>query len=224
MQNRMEELEYIKNNLTNTNDVDLSTRNRRKSLLLLHNTQRRISLPRSITVDRIASMSIDNETSSSSTDDHGSFNFDRRSIDDTDTVSSVRKSHSTLDRSRLTILLPFSYTNKSKQSIPIDIKDNSVEIISPTSSIEDIAQIDTEVNLTLLVRENQYQTNPLLYSKAIMNRTIEFRSSSKNETSADKEMVTKKNTSRLFIELENYFFFFFVHDFMYSTRQTKSSI
>jgi hypothetical protein len=60
MQNRIEELEDIKNNLTSSNEIDLSTRNRRRSLLLLHDTQRRISLPRSATLDRIVSTSIDN--------------------------------------------------------------------------------------------------------------------------------------------------------------------
>jgi hypothetical protein len=211
MQNRIEELEDIKNNLTSSNEIDLSTRNRRRSLLLLHDTQRRISLPRSATLDRIVSTSIDNDTSSSSTDDHSSFSFDRRSIDDFDTSSSIRKSHSTLDRSLLTIFLPFSNLNRSKQSIspnnhnqPID----SIKIISPTSSVEDIAQIDTEVNLTLLVQENQEQTNPLLYSKAIMNRTIEFRSSSKNEISADKEMVIKNIFQDYLLNLKITFFFF----------------
>jgi len=208
MQNRIEELEYIKNKRTSSHDVDLTTKNPRESLLSHHDIKHRISLPRSTTHDRIVSMSIDNETSSSSTDDHSSFSFDQRSDDGTDTadlndwntsspiepinsISSVRKSHSTLDRSRLNIYLPFSYTNLPKQPMSTNnhsqsvakpttnIIDDLVETKSSASSIEDIAQIDTELNLTLLVRENQDQTNPLLYSKAIMSRTIEFRSLSK---------------------------------------------
>ncbi len=197
MQNRIEELENIKNNLTSPNNVDLTATNRRKSLLSFHNTQRCISL--------------DNETSSSNTDDHSSFIFDQRSIDSIDTtnlntsspiqpitpISSVRKPNSTLDRSHLTIFLPFSYTNIPKQPMSTNnhyqfiAKPNLIETKSCASSIEDVAQIDTEVNLLLLSQENQDQTNPLLYSKAIMNRTIQFRSSSiyQNEISADEEMV-----------------------------------
>lgn len=176
MQNRIEELEHIKNNLTSPNDIDVS--NHRKSL-----AQRGISIPRSTIQDRIVSPNVDTETSSSSssssstTDSHSSFNFDKRSINEIDMLSSKerlnRKSSSTLDRSRLTIFLPFSNTNHQHQSIEKSI--NLIETISSASSIEDVAQIDTELNLTILKREEHSKPiSPLLYSKATINRSIEF--------------------------------------------------
>jgi hypothetical protein len=211
MQNRIEELEHIKNNLSSPNDVNLSTANRRKSLVLLHNAQRRISVPRSTTFYRTVPTITDTETSSSDTDNPTSFSFDQRSIDDADEdnpddmnirsppdpvtpISSSQKSQPTLDRSRLTIHLPFSHANiPEKPSYP---KNNSIQSMSCANSIEDIAQIDTEVNLTLLLRENQDQISPLLYSKAVLSRTTEFRSSKKkdssisqHETSVNKKLV-----------------------------------
>jgi hypothetical protein len=179
MQNRIEELECMKKN-----DLDSPITNRRKSLLLLHELQHRMSLSRSKPLNRVISTSMDTETSSSSstTDDHSLFNFDRRSIDE-NTFSpqepTTPKPSSTLDRSRLTICIPFSNINLPKQSVEKSI--NLIETISSASSIEDIAQIDTELKLTLLSQENSDQTNPLLYSKVILNRTIEFRSSSKKD-------------------------------------------
>ncbi|CAF4408160.1 unnamed protein product, partial [Adineta steineri] len=47
--------------------------------------------------------------------------------------------------------------------------------VSTASSIEDVAKIDTELNLTILLRESPDQASPILYSKATMNRTVEFR-------------------------------------------------
>jgi hypothetical protein len=165
----------MKKNYPSPNDLDSPITNRRKSLLLLHELQRRMSRPRSKALDKIISTSIDTETSSSSTtDDQSLFNFDQRSIDtiDRNTVSSQEPITPKLDRSRLTISIPFSNINLSKQSIGT---------ISSATSIEDVAQIDTELKLTLLSQENSNQTTPLLYSKAILNRTIEFRSSSKKD-------------------------------------------
>ena len=185
MQTRIEELEHIKNNLTSPNGVNSATANRRKSLLLLHEAQRRASLARPATIHRAVPTSIGTETSSSDTDTSVSFSFDQRSLDDDDTdnlselltpIPSARKSQSTLDRSRLSIHLPFSHTNNHPESTP-------EKTISSATSVEDIAQIDTELNLILLLRENQDRTNPLLYSKAIIRRTTEFRSSSKNNSS-----------------------------------------
>ncbi|CAF5220586.1 unnamed protein product, partial [Rotaria magnacalcarata] len=65
---------------------------------------------------------------------------------------------------------------KSSAEKTKDIEQNGVQRIPSTNSVEDIAQIDTEFNLTLLLRENQDHTNPLLYSKMILNRTVEFQS------------------------------------------------
>jgi len=52
--------------------------------------------------------------------------------------------------------------------------DDVTQTISPTNSIEDVAQIDTELNLILLEREHSKQIRPLLYSKATVNRSIQF--------------------------------------------------
>ena len=192
MQKRIEELEYIKNNLTSPNQVDLT--NRRKSLVLLHDAQRRFSLPRFSTLNKSVSMNTDN---------HNSVSFDQRSVEETDTdnptpIASVEKSQPTLDRSRLTIFLPPLTTNKQPmQKTTVNTQDN---LMSSAVSIEDVAQIDTELNLTLLLRENQGQTTPLLYSKTVLNRTVKFRSLSsktnsiknQNETSTNEEMVISK--------------------------------
>lgn len=126
----------MQNNAITPDKIDAS--NRRKSLLLLHELQRRMSTPRS----RFrASDSIETETSSSSTDHR-----------------------STLDRSRLTIAIPFPNTDPSRE-----------KSISAASSIEDVAQIDTELKLFFL----SHQTDPFLYSSAILHRSTAFRSSSK---------------------------------------------
>ncbi|CAF2402182.1 unnamed protein product [Rotaria sp. Silwood2] len=218
MQNRIEELEYIKNKLTSPNKVDSTTTiNQQKNHLLIHDVQHNISPPHSAPFDTLISTNVNNNTSSSNSNNHCSFDFDQRSIDtvnrnnlqDSTTSSplksitsspSLRKSQSTLDRSRLTIFLPYSFTNMPEQIMStnnhcqlltksiseksIDTKDNLIQTMSSASSVEDIARIDTEVKLTLLLRENQDQTNPLLFSKVIINRTIEFQSlSSKKEPS-----------------------------------------
>lgn len=93
----------LRNNLISPEKIDAS--NRRKSLLLLHELQRRLSVPR------------------------GRF-------PDDDTPS---------------------------------------EPISTTSSLEDVAQIDTELKLIFLSHENANHTNPLLYSGAVVNRSVVFR-------------------------------------------------
>ena len=163
MQSRIEELESMKKNNTNSNDLDSPVTNRRKSLLLLHELQRRMSLPRSKAMNNLASTSIETETSSSSstTDDQSLFNFDQRSINRS-RLPSQEPTTPKLDRSRLTISIPHSNSNLLKP-------------VSSASSTEDVAQIDTELKLTLLSQENSNQITPLLYSKTILNRTIEFR-------------------------------------------------
>ena len=136
----------MQNNLTSPDKIDAS--HRRKSLLLLHESD-----------------SIETETSSSPTD---SVHFDQRSISH---EPMGPKSPSTLDRSRLTIFIPFPTTNPSKE-----------KSISTASSIEDVAQIDTELKLLFLSRENPHHTDPFLYSSAILHRSTAFRSSSKPKT------------------------------------------
>lgn len=153
----------MQNNLPSSDRIDAS--NRRKSLLLLHQLQRRMSAPRSRFRDGMVSDSIETETSSSPTD---SVHFDQRSISHEPLAP---KSPSTLDRSRLTIFIPFPNTNLSRE-----------KSISTASSIEDVAQIDTELKLLFLSRENPHQTDPFLYSSAILHRSTAFRSSSKPKT------------------------------------------
>jgi len=205
MQTQIEELEYIKNNLTSPNELTPSANNRRKSLLLLHKTQHQVNRPQS---------KVDNDSSSSSSiDDHSSFSFDQRSEDDADDFNkpssvpispnpSVQKSQSTLDRSRLSIFLPYAHTNMPEQRIstnnyrPLSFKsilekaNDVLPTIAAVGSVEDVAQINTELNVTLLSRENQV----LLYSKATINRTIEFRQLSLNKTSPS-PVTYQKDTS-----------------------------
>jgi len=50
----------------------------------------------------------------------------------------------------------------------IEVSDDAIQ------STEDVAQINTELNLTLLKREDSKKINPLFYTKAIVNRNIEF--------------------------------------------------
>ncbi|CAF5214976.1 unnamed protein product, partial [Rotaria magnacalcarata] len=96
-----------------------------------------------------------------------------------------------LDRSQLAISLPFTYKNVRESTIDcnnhrqasiepmlekvIEVNDSTIQTTSPSNSIADVAQIDTELNVTLIKREHQQQINPILYSKAILNRSIEFR-------------------------------------------------
>jgi hypothetical protein len=209
MQTQIEELEYIKNNLTSPNELTPSTCNRRRSLLLLHNTQHHANRPQSTIINR----SINNDSSSSSTtDDHSSMSFDQRSEDDADDLKSepitpnpsIQKSQSTLDRSRLSIFLPYALTNMPEQRIstnkyrPLSFKsilekaNDVLPKISAASSVDDVAQIDTELNVTLLSRENHV----LLYSKATLNRTIGFRQLSTNKAKTSPSSVTyQKDTS-----------------------------
>jgi hypothetical protein len=73
----------------------------------------------------------------------------------------------------------------------IKVNDDAIQTTSPTNSIEDVAQIDTEFNLTLLKREQPKEIRPLLYSKATVSRSIEFRKlqpiSSQNTTMSSKK-------------------------------------
>ncbi|CAM4763273.1 unnamed protein product [Rotaria magnacalcarata] len=194
MQNRIEELESIKDRLTISNEPEI----KRVNQLL---PQCRITPPQTASFIRMPSTTTNSEASSPVTKNRSLFSFDQRSINKVDETkrnrsktppSMKRNSQSTLDRSRLTIFLPHSYThlpektaaaNKNARSITKssaektkDIEQNGVQRIPSTNSVEDIAQIDTEFNLTLLLRENQDHTNPLLYSKMILNRTVEFQS------------------------------------------------
>lgn len=207
MQNRIQELESIKDKLAISNEPEIKCANQ-----LL--PQCRITPPQTAPFVGMSSTNTDNETSSSATSNRSLFSFDQRSINKVDennrnrlktpppmkpktTIPSAQKSQSTLDRSRLTIFLPHSYThlpekktavNKNPRSMTVpspgttnDIKQNGIQRIPSTSSVEDIAKIDTELNLTLLLRENRDHTNPLLYSKMILNRTIEFQSLSSKQ-------------------------------------------
>jgi len=105
-------------------------------------------------------------------------------------IPTVQPSPPPPDRSRSTISLPFTYTNTGEQiRFPnsyrrmstepilekvIEVNDDTKQITSPTNNIQDVAQIDTELNLTILKREHPKPISPLLYSKAIINRSIEF--------------------------------------------------
>jgi hypothetical protein len=53
----------------------------------------------------------------------------------------------------------------------IEVSDDAIQ---STNSVEDVAHINTELNLTLLKREDSKKINPLFYTKAIVNRNIEF--------------------------------------------------
>ena len=76
----------------------------------------------------------------------------------------------------------------------IKVHDNDVlDTASTTNNIDDVAQISTELNLTLIKRENRQQFRPVIYSKATVNRTVEFHklrpvSSQKKMTSSKKDV------------------------------------
>jgi len=76
----------------------------------------------------------------------------------------------------------------------IEVSDDAIQTTSPTNSIEDVAQINTELNLTLLKREHPTEVCPLLYSKATVNRSIEFHKfrpiSPRNTTISSKKETT----------------------------------
>ncbi|CAF2255131.1 unnamed protein product [Rotaria magnacalcarata] len=117
--------------------------------------------------------------------------FDEIPSDSSTSLASVEKVSSGLDRSQLAISLPFTYKNVRESTIDcnnhrqasiepmlekvIEVNDSTIQTTSPSNSIADVAQIDTELNVTLIKREHQQQINPILYSKAILNRSIEFR-------------------------------------------------
>lgn len=190
MQQRIDELKSMKNNSINPDESDASITNRRKSLILLHNTQPHINLPQSRSFNTTMSSSIDTETSSSSAaDDQSLLHFHRRSLSKEIPTSnfSGRQLQSTLDRSHLTIRLPYSHNTQppSVAEQPPEETNYLHPTVSTCSSIEDVAKIDTELNVTLLSHKNSDQTSPLLYSKATLNRTIEFRSLSAKNDSID---------------------------------------
>jgi hypothetical protein len=112
MQDRIEELEYIKNNMdfssnssllsneADENGMNPSTVNhsnnydaiRRESLLFLHQAQRlanerRASLARTATIDASIPKEIKKTSNLSDNDDHSSFNFDQRSEETNDTAN-----------------------------------------------------------------------------------------------------------------------------------------
>lgn len=216
-QHRLGELESIKNTLSSplysllrSNDPMSSTLHRRKSLLLLHNAhqQRRLSRPM---------MSIEDPPSPTTTDSQQSLETIQQHDDDS-LVQSVPhrpvseqilekvnfsepvngKSSLTLDRSRLSIVLPYSLNTagtppRSRSPEPIFIPESRSDYeVSPTSSLDDVAEIDTELNVTFLSQENQAEANLVLYSKAIIHRSVAFRSLSprknKRETASTKKI------------------------------------
>ena len=206
-QHRLGELESIKHTLSSPlysvlrpNDPLSSTLHRRKSLLLLHNAhqQRRLSRPM---------MSIEDPPSPTTTDSQQSLETIQQNDADSlvQSISHCRvsepvneRSSATLDRSRLTIVLPYSLNTTHASAgtppspEPIFIPDSRSDYeVSPTSSLDDVAEIDTELNVTFLSQENQAEANLVLYSKAIIHRSVAFRSLSprKNtrETGVDKE-------------------------------------
>ena len=148
------------------------------------------------TLERTATSSIDDPYSSSSSDDEASigdffndypravtrprtgsftpspyFVFNPALLEPTAPLPSPRQS--TLDRSHLTIALPPSYPSVSPTlPLPPQRRRPSTE----ESHLEDVAEIDTELSLTLLSLENHEQTNPLLYSRITLNRLVAFRS------------------------------------------------
>lgn len=205
MQSRIEELESLKHKLSNLNgtagkpDDQLSSQNH-------------ISPPRSAAVVQVPSINTNNEITPRVPNNHSLMCAEKTSIDkinqgnrsSQDIYSSIQKPQTTLDRSRLTIFLPQSYTRlpekststsiinnhcrllrKSSSENKDDKKDHLISKLSSSHSIEDVANIDTELNLTLLLRENQNEKHhPLLYSKVVLNRTIGFQSlSSKKDPS-----------------------------------------
>jgi len=112
MQDRIEELEYIKSNIgcnpgssLHANDIDengedyttidpriMNDEVRRKSVLFLHQAQRlanerRASLARATTLDESILKTIKETSYFSDNDDHNSFNFDQRSEETDDTAS-----------------------------------------------------------------------------------------------------------------------------------------
>jgi hypothetical protein len=112
MQDRIEELEYIKNNMdcsssssllsneTEENRMDSSIANRRtnygklrrNSLLFLHEAERlanerRASLARATTLDESILKTIKETSYLSDNDDHNSFNFDQRSEETANTAN-----------------------------------------------------------------------------------------------------------------------------------------
>ncbi|UJR30898.1 hypothetical protein I4U23_018408 [Adineta vaga] len=104
----------------------------------------------------------------------------------------IQQFQSIQEPSRLTISLPFTYINTQEQIIfppnyrqistqptlekivEVNDDDDAIQINSPTPSIEDVAQINTEYNVTLLKRADLQKINPLFYTKATVNRSIEF--------------------------------------------------
>ena len=188
MQDQIEELEYIKNNMTFSSNSSLFSnetdennrpnydRIRRESLLFLHEAQRlanqrRASLAQTMSVEK----SPENDD-----DDDQIFNFEQRSEETNDTANlsdfkqqqqQQQPSSPIVKHSRLPITLPFTYINQQEPMIS-----KHISFDSPTN----IADIDTEVNVMLVKREVPKPIDQILFSKATVNRSIRFRSKSSN--------------------------------------------
>lgn len=195
MQDRIEELEYIKTNMTLgsnsslfSNETDENTpmnydQLRRESLLFLHEAQR-LANERRTSLAQLASLTqeSDEETTDTLEDNEPqTFTFDQRSEETNETAnltdfqpvppSPVSPPTPIVVSSRSPVTLPFTYINQREQ-IPLSTK---LDINSPTDSIDDVADIATELNLTLVKREVPKPVDPILFTKATVNRTIQFR-------------------------------------------------
>lgn len=146
MQQRIDDLESMKNNSTGEGST-------------------------AARLETISSSSDDDLSRSTSSDEQSLFNFDQRSW------TEDQAPQSSLDRSRLTIFLPFAHNAPLSPSEKRHSTEfNLVPGATTTGSVEDVATIATEVSVTVLSRENSHAASPLLYSKAILNRTVQFRS------------------------------------------------
>ena len=190
-QHRLGELEAMRNTLSSPvysfrrpNDPNSSTLNRRKSLRLLHNAQQHRSTLRPM-------MSIDDPPSPPRSLDTleqsiPSSSWTRHFQKFVFSEPVPAKSPATLDRTRLSIALPYSLNTTqppaetSPRPYPPDailIREPSLEYhVSPSSSLDDVAEIDTELNVTFLSQEKPSESNLVLYSKALIRRSVAFRS------------------------------------------------
>lgn len=83
-------------------------------------------------------------------------------------LESMKRSPSTLDYSD-------SITSRTTST-------TTEETYSDESSLEDVAEIDMELSLTMLSQENTRETHPVLFSKATLNESVAFRSLSPRKT------------------------------------------
>lgn len=103
----------------------------------------------------------------------------------------VQKSPPIVDHCQFTISLPFTYKKTTESTrVPKSHRQVSVEPIlediietndgvtqtttSPSNNNDDVAQIQTELNLTVIKRESPKQFSPILYSKVIMTNSVKF--------------------------------------------------